>query len=838
MYQLTKCPANHFKKITVTAQYFSKKTGLALLLLFITSCLYAQSGSVTGVAIDQLSGTPIEFAAVTLYRTTDSSQVTGSLTKANGSFEFTKLKTGNYYLKVHFVGYATKLVNNLNLTNNQVVNIGQIKLSPDQRYLNEVRVNEQKAGVINRIDKQVYSAGQFQAAKGGNAIDVIRNMPSITVNSQGEISMRGSSGFLVLINGKPVQADAGTVLSQLPANAIENIELITSPSAKYDADGKGGIINITTKKGANNGISIAANGQYGLPSTQTYNNKTEPNRYGADATLNYKTNQWDITVGGNYLRNDIAGQRDGDVNTTVANRYTSFPSSGERSFKRSTYAARATVTYAPGNDDAITAGFYHGSRTQYRIANLVYNNTKTDINTGQQIGKITYYNSNLVQRKGNFTLANLDYNHKFNNKSALALSGLFEYDELDGFTHNRNLNYPDTNTLQQYTANTNTNPLHGYRLQADYSVNIGPGKLETGYQFKYQKQNGTFLTQQQNLASGPLAQLSYNVTDVLNTVQGLYAQYSAVRGKLQYVGGLRYEYSARNFSANQSQGLNNLYLNNLFPSANFLYTFKNGWKTKAGYSRRIQRTNFNELNPYPEREHSETQELGDPDLLPEFVNLYELGVIKTFSKGSAFATLYHQDIKNAINRVNKVLTDTILYRVYTNAGNASLWGAEFGTDLKLTDWWQLYAGANIYNYNIKGNLFGNSVQVNNSSLNYSFNANTGFKITKQSLLQLNINYLSERATAQGRDSRFITPNASYRQTFFKGAMSATLQWQNIDMGLLGTNKQRITTSGSNFYTTTNYIQETDMFVVNLSFNLNQLSKKSKLPNSEFGDKEF
>jgi outer membrane receptor protein involved in Fe transport len=810
---------------------------LSLIFSVAFSFCFAQNATISGKVADN-DGKPMEYVSLSLFKAADSSLVAGVLTTTSGAFELKGINTGSYYLKLRFLGYANKIISNISISGSKKTDLGTITMQADSKLLSQVQVNGQKDAISNKIDKQVYGAAQFQSAKGGNAIDVIKNMPSVTVNSQGEISMRGSSGFLLLINGKPVQADAGTVLAQISANSIENVEVITSPSAKYDADGKGGIINIVTKKGTDNGVSLVVNAQGGLPELHDYNNVVAPVRFGGDATLNYKVDKWDLSAGASYLRNDIAGQRDGDVNTTVANRYSAFPSFGERSFRRSNYALRASATFTADKDNVFTAGFYHGSRTQYRIANLIYNNTKTDINTGKTIGKTTYYNSNLVKRQGDFTLSNLDYLHTFSNKSTIDVSGVFEYDELDGFTQNRNLNYPDTNTLQQYTANTNTNPLHGYRLQADYAANIGKGKLEAGYQFKYQKQNGTFLTQQQTLASGPLLDLSYNVTDVANTIQGLYTQYTAKAGNLQYIAGLRYEYSSRNFSANQSQGLSNLYLSNLFPSVNLLYDLKNGWKAKASYSRRIQRTNFNELNPYPEREHSETQELGDPNLLPEYVNLEEAGITKTFTQGSVFVTLYHQDITNAINRVNKVLTDTILYRIYTNAGKANLWGAETGTDLKLTKWWTFYLGANFYNYNITGDLFGNAVQVSNSSFNYSINGNTGFNVAKHSLLQLSVNYLSDRATAQGHDSRFLTPNAAFKQTFLKGALTATVQWQNIGLGFLPTNQQRITTSGNNFYTTTNYIQETDMVLFNLSFNIRQLSKKSKLPVSEFGDKEF
>ena len=245
-----------------------------------------------------------------------------------------------------------------------------------------------------------------------------------------------------------------------------------------------------------------------------------------------------------------------------------------------------------------------------------------------------------------------------------------------------------------------------------------------------------------------------------------------------------------------------------------------------------------QLNPLPEREHSETLEQGDPNLLPEFVNLAELGVINNSEIGSFSATFYYQEIKDAINRVNKVFADTILNRIYTNAGRARLFGFELGIDVNPVKWWKIYLGGNVYHYQIEGSLFENSVLVNNSSWQYSINANTNFQITPTLNIQWNLNYLSERVTAQGKDSRFIIPNLSVKQTFLNGMLYAMLQWQNMDLGLLGTNQQRITTSGIDFYTTTNYILETDMFLLNVGFNLNELSKKSKLPTSEFGDKEF
>ena len=188
--------------------------------------------------------------------------------------------------------------------------------------------------------------------------------------------------------------------------------------------------------------------------------------------------------------------------------------------------------------------------------------------------------------------------------------------------------------------------------------------------------------------------------------------------------------------------------------------------------------------------------------------------------------------------MNSAYNDTILNRIYTNAGKAHVWGIETGINVKPVKWWSVYLGGNIYNYRIVGKLFNNTVQVRNSAFAYSFNTNHNFQLSKTLSLQFNLNYLSERPTAQGEDSRFVSPNLSLKKTFLNGRLSTLVQWQNIDLGLIPSNEQRITTRGVNFYTTTNYIQEKDVFLINISYSLTQSAKKVKLPSSEFGEKEF
>ena len=205
------------------------KVFFTALLTGYTCLLYAQNASVKGVVHDAQSKQPVEYASVALLKAGDSSVVTGVLTKADGAFEFGKLNAGNYVLKVAFIGFNTRITRPFQLTDKGRFDAGVILVSPSQKLLSEVRVNGQRANALNKIDKQTYRADQFETAKGGTAIDVLKNLPSVTVNGEGDISIRGSTGFLVLVNGKPVLTDAQTVLSQLPANGLQSIELLTSP---------------------------------------------------------------------------------------------------------------------------------------------------------------------------------------------------------------------------------------------------------------------------------------------------------------------------------------------------------------------------------------------------------------------------------------------------------------------------------------------------------------------------------------------------------------------------------------------------------------------------------
>ncbi|MFH4968443.1 TonB-dependent receptor [Gaetbulibacter sp. M240] len=824
-------------------RYHLKPTLLLFTVLINLNFVFAQ---ITGKIVDE-SNTPLEYATAALYDQSNNNLVTGVITDINGGFIFENLKKGIYYIEASFIGYEAKTVKNISVESSKTnINLGILNLTLGNS-LNKVVIEAERATVVNKIDRQVFNVENFKSAQGGSGVDVIRNLPSVSIDGQGEIMVRGSSGFVVLLNGKPLQGNASTLIAQLPANAIERVEVITAPSAKYDPEGKAGILNIITKNGAVNGAFGQINIKGGLPSIETYGNAKAHQRYGIDATYNVRNDKWNISVGANYQRNDIGGRREGDVYTIINDIKTQFPSTGERSFDETNYSGRFTVDFTPDTTNVFSLGFFAGKRNKVRLADIVYyDNHAIDLNNpNNRLYTFQYFNHNVRERKSDFALGSFDYEHLFKNTSKLSTSLLYEYTLLGGPTVNQNLGFPDNDILYQDEYNTNDNPLHGVRFQIDYRFKpFKAGILETGYQYRSLDHTGDFVYERRTDFNDDF-QLVPEFSSEVNlkrNIHSMYGQFTGKQNKWDYALGLRVEVMDRTLKlkdkANTIDDTYNYDFIKPFPSASVQYEINSKTNIKAAYSKRIERTTTFKMNPFPEREHSETLEQGDPNLRPELIDLFELGITKKIKGGnSIFATGYYRDVKNLVNRVNTVYNDTILNRIYSNVGNGKAVGLEVGAQLKPTKDWSNFIGFNIYDYKINGEF--DNRPIDSKATVYSLNLNSTYDFSNDATLQFTFNYLSDRVTAQGTDSRFFSSNLTFQKSFFDKRLTATLQWQNIDMGLFDANEQSITTFRPNdFFTTTKYVYEVDMIILNLSYTFKNGSNKSKFIDSEFGEREF
>ena len=313
-------------------------------IFFFLLIPFIYKSQVTGLVIDNLNK-PLQYATVSLFKTIDSTLISGKITDKNGKFKIDKPSIGNYYLKYSFVGLESLTVSDVIITKKtSKIELSPISLSIGSK-LKEVTIVGEKSTFSNKMESQSFNADQFENSVGGTALDVIRNLPSVNINIEGDISLRGSNGIIILIDGKLIQGDPKNLIAQIPANAIDKIELITSPSAKYDSEGKSGMINIITKQGKTNGTYFQVNTKGGFPSVENYGNDVYHQRYGADFTLNKKTDKLNLSMSVSYLRNDLGGRRIGEVHTVKNDTTRYLNSLGERSFDKRNINGRLDFQY-------------------------------------------------------------------------------------------------------------------------------------------------------------------------------------------------------------------------------------------------------------------------------------------------------------------------------------------------------------------------------------------------------------------------------------------------------------------------------------------------------------
>ena len=810
---------------------------------FILLCFLSQLffGQISGFVLDSQNKAPIEYATIVIKKGTE--VLDGTISKKDGSFEIIINPKSNYIIDISFLGYETQSIDSFEIEKGNMIALGEILLQPTQTQLEEVVLNSNISSIQSKIDRQVYAASEFSIAKGGNASDLIRNIPSISINAIGEISVRGSSGFVVLLNDKPIQSDVQSLLNQIPANSIKNVEVITAPSAKYDAEGKAGIINILTLKNTFEGDYFQVNTLLGAPSIQDYENAESAQRFGADITYNTVREKWNLSTGFSFQRNDISGRREGDVYTIIGDKYTRFPSDGERSFDEVNYSGRLTADYQLSKNDLISLGLFAGKRTKDRTADILYYANYAIISDIKY--EFQYYNENLRIRKSDFVLGSLDYEHNFENKAELTSSILYEYTLLGGPTTNRNLGHPDNSIIYQDEYNTNDNPLYGLRINLDYKFKpLSIGTLEMGYQYRNLDHTGDFVYERKNNAT-QIFELIPDFSSEVNLKRSIHAGYLQFNGSFEkwvFAMGLRLENMERELNLKDKTGFldedYSLGFTKLFPSASLNYEVNENTNIKLAYSKRIERTTTFKMNPFPEREHSETLEQGDPNLHPELIDQVEVGFnFKNNNGDSFFSNIYYRNVNNLINRVNTIYNDTILNRIYSNVGNAKAFGGELGTEFTVAKKLKTFASFNLYNYQIDGEF--DKSPISSKGTIFSLNLNSTYSFSGNTFAQFNYNYLSNRITAQGQDSRFYSPNLTLTKRFWNNQLTASLQWKNMDMGLMNTNEQRITTSRPDkFYTTTNYVYEVDMILFSLSYNFNNRNNTAKFIDSEFGKREF
>ena len=838
-----------------------------LLLVFSVVQGFAKKGSISGQVVDQQNNESIPFANVVLFDQEFAGTIGGSVSDENGNFNLKKVPYGSYQLVISFIGYSSDTLSVLSVNDlNPDLKLGNVAIAPSIVNLSEVEIRGAAAAVSTEMDRRVYKSSEFELAKGGTAVDLLNRLPSISVGPDGNVSLRGTTEFMVYLNGKPTQLEPSVLLAQLSADAIENIEVITVPTARYDAQGKGGIINIETKREGLEGLSITANAlvggaPWGHLTDQLSGYDLNDTRYGGGANLVYVKDATTLYGGIYYNKKNVNGDRVGDARILQEDgSYYHMVASGERPEWYRNFSANAGVDFALNDHSVLSAAYYYGDRKEGRSAFYVYNNFYGDIDKdpiqGIPADNHWIYNPNTDNRYGIFHSGNIDYAISFDNESKLSTSFLYEHSSLSRDLDNRDYAYDksaeNTGNLLEHFKQSDVAPLDGIRISLDYEKNLDNGKkLSIGLQPQFLNHEGTFSYDTFSVAQnkwGNYASLE-NIVDLYRGVYAGYGEYSGKSEKLDFTLGLRLEYTDQtlemanpdyfNIFDRPAESTYKVQQLDWFPTAHFDWKISDNDNLLLAGSRRINRPPTKNMTPFLYRRHYEVYVVGDPALKPEYISNIELTWKKLVGNQDFALTGFYRGTENAIFRVNTVYQEeNVLIRSYTNAGNTQSLGAELNGNFELGNKITMFVGGSLYNYQVKGDIFG--YQEDNQSTNWSLKGNFNWKATDAIKFTADFDFKSGTVTAQGANELFYLANAALTFTPPKSD-SWSFALRGID--LLSSNIEALNTRAFNSEGTQIFYQEVQYnrygpileFGINYSFNS---SNKKKKTNKSFTDEQF
>ena len=746
-----------------------KKILFSVAVLFWSIFAFAQQQGtiISGIVQDGRYKAPLEFANVQLLNAADSAVIKATATDKRGKFNLENVSNGNYVLLCTFIGYE-KVKTQLTVSNQQKINAGTILISSLSTSLNEVVVTSKKSLLNTSIDRKIYNVGQDIMAQSGSASDILKNVPSVEVDIDGGVSLRGSSEVMILINGKPsplMGKSRAEVLQQLPANSIERIEVITNPSARFRPDGTAGIINLVMKKNTMGGWNGTLLGNAG-------NN----NRYNGSVNLNYRTEK--LNLFGTYsirkdsrrrVNNIKREELDGLGNTTLF--YTEQNVSPAKPLSH-IVSAGSEYKIDEHNSIGLSGNYSNRDLTKNDIANKFYYNSNHILT--QQYDRLRYDPEYEIEKD-----ATIFWQHNFKKEDHEIR---FEYnkavsDELEDNHFTNKNNFPAAATTFDNTLISQTS--REDHITVDYSNPLSESsKMEIGYDGSFSKQDPVFYGEyfdatQQKFLKDILKSNKFIYEQKLNA---LYGTYQRSYGAFGYSLGLRGEQT--NIIANlvsKDSSLSNSYFK-FYPTIHFAYKVSNG-DIQLNYSRRVRRPEADDLNPFPEYADPRNLRAGNPKLLPEIINSIEFGYKWQNDKYSFVPSLYYRYKQNGFTQVITKLNDSTFLTTQQNLLNDKSAGLELIFSAK---------PAKFVSANLSANFFYNTIDASNlgytankSVVSMSLNFNSTFLITKNLITQVSSNYRSARLTPQGKSYGTFVFNTGVRQDLFKKKLSITLTGSDL-----------------------------------------------------------
>ena len=799
----------------------TKSVWLTLLLFPVIA--FAQTGAgrkvwLRGAFVDEQQK-PVPFATLAVYGP-GNALVTGAVADDAGQFAV-QVPPGRYELKLTAVSYRERTMKDMEVGNRDV-QLGPLALTADSQRLDEVVVRGERSQMVLALDKKVFNVGKDLANAGGTALNILGNVPSVAVDVEGNVSLRGSSNVRILIDGKPsglVSFKGGSGLQQLQASMIERVEIITNPSARYEAEGMSGIINIVLKKDQRQGF----NGSFDVIAGH-------PTNYGLAANVNYRrknlnffvnyTASYRNTPGRNSLYQEVYR---GD--STFASRQ-----SMTSRLNGMNNSARAGLDYFFNPRNTLTAAYTWRTSKGKRFSDIEYLDY---LPNSTRLSAVTKRTQDETETEPNSEYA-LTYKRTFAREGHTFTADLRLLDnwEKSSQFYTQATRTPDgkpTGIRDILQRSPNDETEKQFLLQIDYVRPFAKdGKAEAGVRSSTRRMTNDFTVEEQTAEGGwvPLPGLTntFLYDEIIHAAYGIVGNKS---GHLSYQAGVRAEYTDLNTTLRQTGQVNPRSYANLFPSVHVSYELPRQHALQLSYSRRVRRPQYNDLSPYMTFSDARNFFSGNPDLNPEFTDAFEIGHLKTVGKGSFTSSLYYRHTTGKIIRIRRVDADGNSNTRPENLATEDSYGAEFTGTFTPWPWWKLDGSLNFFR-----------ATTNGANLDATFRADTyswfarslsRFTIRKTTDLQLRANYEAPQQTPQGLRRAIATLDLALSRDVLKN--NGTLTLNVIDV--FNSRVFRAVTEGAGFYTESRSQGRLRQVNLTLNYRLRQAKKKKESAEGEF-----
>lgn len=726
-----------------------RNTTLIFIFFLITLASFGQSRQIvlSGIISDAESSEPLPYATVSVYNR-NGDLADGGIADENGVFKL-NLPPNDYSLNFEYIGFESVTIDIKPYPNN--INIGTVKLISSFDSLEGVDVVGQSAEVEIRLDKRVYNVSKNNLIRGGTVSDVLENVPSVSVDIDGNIELRGNNNVRILVDGKPsglIGLGGIDALTRLPAESIEKVEVITSPSARYQAEGTTGIINIILAKRFLKGL----NGVFNLSAGRN-------DTYSGSANLNYRNGKF------NFFTNSGYSDRTNKGRAVQDNVYTDPLESVERyveerqfNRRRQGFNVNIGLDYQMTEKTSLTMSYLTNERdgddstineqSQYQIDGVLVTNR---------------YEKEIDREDSN--QFSVDFEHQFNKQGHKLTATLqtekndeTETSDINSFFENGQPS--DDSEINRTVENQERN-----LAQLDYVFPIDKNtQFEAGYRGTDNKRKIDF--EVQIIDENDNATVDENLSNVLDfeqEVHALYSQYGKKFNTFSFLAGLRFE-NTRIFveQLDSSSPLNNKSYNDYFPTLNLGWEISPTASITLGYNRRISRPNAWTLNPFQSRSSKTSYFQGNPKLDPSYSNGIDIGYLKQFKKVTLNSSVYYRKSTDAVSRVAIVTDETVfvngietpvIRRLPINLGTEEQFGVEFNTSLRLIKGMRTNASVNFFRRIEKGNYQGISYDSNNTS--WSGNLSNSYRLPFAVQSQFSVRYRGPNESSFGKSKGFL-----------------------------------------------------------------------------------